>query len=79
MIKADNDAFDGRAHDRSLKHVFGGADLLLDVVELAFGLSQLRDGGFDHRRFQLGDLLVCTRDPLPDVGGAADELAQFSR
>src|SRR6266850_2523301 len=73
-----HDATDRRTDVDPVDHVTGGANLLLDVVQIRLGLAQLLDRIPQRRRVELGYSFVRLRDPLPRIGDTAEKLAQGS-
>src|SRR4030088_470008 len=73
-----HDATDRRTDVDPVDHVLGGANLLLDVVQIPLGLAQLLDRIPECRRVELGYSFVRLSDPLLRIGDAAEILAELS-
>ena len=78
-MQLDHDATNRRTDLDAVDHVLGGADLLLDVVELGLRLAQLLDRLPERRRVRAGRSLFGLRDPLLRIGDAAEILAELAR
>src|SRR3982074_2228215 len=73
-----HDAKDRRTDVDTVDHVLGGANLLLDVVQIRLGLAQLLDCIPERRRVDLGYSFVRLSDPLLRIGDAAEIFAAVS-
>src|ERR1700716_577491 len=73
-----HDATDRRTDIDPVDHVLGGANLLLDVVQIRLGLAQLLDGIPERRRVELGYSFVGLSAPLLGISNAAEILAELS-
>src|SRR5215203_669460 len=58
------DAAHGGANLNPVDHVLGGADLLLDIIQIRLGFAQLLDRVTKCCRIHLGYLFVRLSDPL---------------
>ena len=79
LVQLDDDAAHRRAHLRAIDHVAGGADLLLQIVQLRLGGAHVLDGLLRRGGAQLGDLLLGARDALPRVGRCAPSARRARR
>src|ERR1700730_10459689 len=77
-VPLHHDATDRRTDLDPVDHVLGGANLLLDVVQIRLGLAQLLDRIPERRRVNLGYFFVRLSDPLLRIGDAAEILAEVS-
>src|SRR6266436_1889187 len=73
-----HDATDRRTDVDPIDHVLGGANLLLDVVQIRLRLAQLLDRIPERRRVELGYSFVRLSDPLLRIGDAAEILAEVT-
>src|SRR3981189_2550856 len=77
-VPLHHDTTDRRTDVDPVDHVLGGANLLLDVVQIRLGLAQLLDRIPERRRVELGYSFVPLPDPLLRIGDAAEILAEVS-
>src|SRR3979411_1586557 len=77
-VPLHHDATNRRTDVDPVDHVLGGANLLLDVVQIRLGLAQLLDRIPERHRVDLGYSFVRLSDPLLRIGDAAEILAEVS-
>src|SRR5712675_2876794 len=77
-VPLHHDTTDRRTDVDPVDHVLGGANLLLDVVQIGLGLAQLLDRIPERRRVELGYSFVRLSDSLLRIGDAAEILSELS-
>src|SRR3979409_1129179 len=76
-VPLHHDTTDRRTDVDPGDHVLGGANLLLDVVQIRLRLAQLLDRIPERRRVELGYSFARLSDPLLRIGDAAKILAEL--
>src|SRR5918999_3007855 len=77
-VPLHHDAADRRANVDPVDDILRGANLLLHVIQVRFGLAQLLDRIPERRRVELGYSFVRLSDPLLRISDAAKILAELS-